>query len=102
MSGLFTRRVAANLIAMCVLALVCALLEGCNRTKYRRAADRESYCLIRSRESDPRWEVPVRTVEPQPASRMYIAAEQDCGLKPQDDPAAHQYMDYPDGFDQAS
>ncbi|WP_148073246.1 TolC family protein [Bythopirellula goksoeyrii] len=85
-------------MSMCVLVLSCALLDGCNRTKYRRAADRESYCLIESRETDPRWEVPIRTVEPQPASRMYFAAEQDCGLKPQDDPAAHQYMDYPDGF----
>lgn len=83
---------------MCVLVLACALLDGCNRTKYRRAADSESYCLIESREIDPRWEVPDRAVEPQPASRMYFAAEQDCGPKPQDDTAAHRYMDYPDGF----
>lgn len=30
---------------------------------------------------------------------MYVAAEQDCGPKPQDDPAAKRLMDCPDGFD---
>lgn len=98
MSGLWTHRLASQLLGLCVLALVCALLVGCNRTKYRRSADSESYCLINSRKIDPRWDVPNRPVEPRPASRMYFGAEQDYGPKPQDDVAAHRYMDYPDCF----
>ncbi|MEZ6134691.1 MAG: TolC family protein [Pirellulaceae bacterium] len=69
---------------------------GCSRTKYRRAADAESYCLINSRQSDPLWDVPNRPVEPRQISRMYVAAEQDCGPKPLDDAAAKRYMDHPD------
>ncbi len=84
---------------LCIVALACALLHGCNRTKYRRAADSESYCLINSRQTDPRWDVPKRPVEPQKVSRMYFAAEQDCGPKPQDDVAAMRYMDNPGCID---
>ena len=69
---------------------------GCARSTYRNAADREAYCLIESRQSDFRWDVPDRRVEPQHQSRMYVAAEQDCGPKPPDDQAAHCYMVQPD------
>ncbi|QDV22310.1 TolC family protein [Aureliella helgolandensis] len=80
------------------LALLSGFLtSGCSRTRYRHSADSESYCLIDSRQNDPLWNVPAQTVEPQPASRMYLGAEQDCGPKPQDDAAARQYMNAPDG-----
>ena len=98
MSKLRTHQVTSQLIKLCAIALICGLLHGCNRTKYRRAADSESYCLINSRQVDPRWEVPKRPVEPQKVSRMYFAAEQDCGPKPQDDIAAKRYMNYPGCF----
>lgn len=81
-------------------SLVClVLVAACARSDYRKAADRESYCLISSRAIDPRWEVPNRSVEPKAHSRMYIGAEKDCGPKPIDDAAAKRYMDHPDCFD---
>lgn len=75
---------------VCLVAFM--LLVGCARTDYRREADSQSYCLIQSRESDVRWELPDRVVEPKLHSRMYMAAEDDCGPKPEDDPAANCYM----------
>lgn len=84
------------------LATAClcvAVSIGCARSQFRRHADVESYGLIDSRQIDPLWDLPARTVEPQAISRMYVAAEQDCGPQPQDDVAARQYMDHPDGFD---
>ena len=74
--------------------LVCTI--GCARSTYRKAADAEAYCLIESRESDPRWALPNRPVEPSPISRMYLGNEQDCGPQPPDDFAAHRYMARPD------
>ena len=72
-----------------------ATWNGCARYEYRRAADREAYCLIESRQHDDRWRVPDRRVEPARHSRMYIGAEQDCGPKPYDDEGAKRYMDFP-------
>ncbi len=69
---------------------------GCSRSHYRRRADAESYRLIQSRQSDPRWALPRRPVEPDQNSRMYLANEKDCGPKPPDDVAAHRYMMQPD------
>ena len=82
------------------LAITAALLlciSGCSRSRYRQAADSEAYGLITSRQSDPRWMLPSRSVEPNRDSRMYLANEQDCGPKPPDDLAAHRYMLRPDG-----
>jgi outer membrane protein TolC len=81
-----------------VLASI-GLSLGCSRGNYRRAADAESYCLIDSRQTQPLWVLPERAVEPERISRMYTEAEQDCGPKPQDDPAAKQLMDNPDCID---
>ena len=78
-----------------VLAVMLACL-GCARSRYRQAADAESYGLIKSRQSDPRWVLPNRPVEPDRQSRMYLASEKDCGPKPPDDSAAHRYMAHPD------
>lgn len=72
---------------------------GCSRTRYRLAADEESYCLIESRQVDPRWDLPERKIEPSGISRMYVAAEKDCGPQPEDDHAAHRLMQYPDCID---
>lgn len=86
-----------NLDALATLAmLLTALTLGCARSQYRRAADAEAYCLIESRQSDPRWQVPNRPVEPNRHSRMYLATERDCGPKPPDDIAANRYMRKPD------
>ena len=80
-----------------LLAVSLTILSGCSRSRYRQAADSESYRLIKSRQSDPRWQLPVRRVEPNRASRMYLANERACGPKPPDDTAARRYMMHPDG-----
>ncbi len=85
---------AAGQLAFAATLVLCMI--GCARSKYRKAADREAYDLIASRQSDPRWHVPSRAVEPNRVSRMYLASENDCGPKPADDSAAHRYMSRPD------
>ncbi len=90
----FPHRVAYFVLGLLLLAGI-----GCARSTYRHQADREAYCLIETRQSNDLWNVPARTVEPQPHSRMYLASEQDCGPKPYDDEAAKRLMDCPDGFD---
>lgn len=72
---------------------------GCTRAKYRAAADREAYCLVESRQTDSRWELPDRSVEPNPISRMHVDANTDCPPKPMDDLAAKGYMDHPKCID---
>ncbi|QEG00996.1 Outer membrane efflux protein [Stieleria maiorica] len=83
------------LIGLLLLACFGSVI-GCARSGYRQAADSEAYCLVKSRQSDPRWSIPHRAVEPRRRSRMYVANEQDCGPKPPDDLAAHRYMTLPD------
>ncbi len=80
-----------------LLVLLQLSVAGCSRTRYRQAADAESYGLIQSRQVDPLWTLPDRAVEPSRNSRMYLANEKDCGPKPPDDAAAHCYMVKPDG-----
>ncbi len=84
--------------AWALLALGCGVV-GCTRSQYRSRADKEAYCLVESRQLDPLWDLPTRTVEPQPQSRMQVAAALECAPQPIDDPAAHRFMNCPDGFD---
>lgn len=84
----------------CVAGLiVVSFTSGCSRSKYRARADKEAYCLVESRQLDPLWDLPPQTVEPQPISRMRVAAALECAPQPIDDSAAHQLMLRPDGFD---
>ncbi len=85
----------SRLVLLLIAIVVVAPLLGCARSKYRQKADEEAYCLIGSRQSNDLWDLPAQRVEPQPHSRMYMAAEQDCGPKPPDDPAANGYMRRP-------
>ncbi len=89
-----------RLSLLCVaMVLSIVLVVGCTRAQYRIRADRESYCLVESRQLDPLWDLPARTVEPQPSSRMLVTANLECAPKPLDDAAAQKYMDCPDGYD---
>lgn len=88
-----------RVLYLIVLWLVWVSQPACSRSKYRKAADVESYGLIESRQTHPLWELPERSVEPDKSSRMYVAAELESSPKPQDDPAAKRYMDYPGGWD---
>ncbi|MCA9194601.1 MAG: TolC family protein [Planctomycetales bacterium] len=73
--------------------------QGCSRFSYSRAADRESYCLIDSRQVNPLWQLPSQPVEPAPQSRMRVPGSLDCAPQPDDDDAARRWMNCPDGFD---
>lgn len=76
-------------------AVVCGLLCGCTRDQYRCAADSDAYRLINSRQFDWRWDLPQRTVEPDPRSRLADVNDPDYGPLPPDDPAAVCYMRHP-------
>ena len=81
-------------LALCLLALVL----GCRtRSDYRRWADCEVAEIIQQRECDPLWDVPERSVLPDPRSRMADQNGPDCGALPPDDPAAHSFMHCADG-----
>ena len=81
------------LLVFCVVTFgVCI---GCNRDAYRKLADRDAYRLLKSRQFDSRWELPTRTVEPDPRSRLADVHDPDCGPLPPDDPAAKSYMRKP-------
>lgn len=69
--------------------------SGCTRDQYRCWADRDAYQLIRSRQFDPRWKLPGRTVEPDRRSRLADLNDPDYGPLPPDDPAAVCYMRHP-------
>ncbi len=91
------RHAAATLCLLFSATIVLTL--GCSRAQYRSRADQESYCLVESRQLDPLWDLPSRTVEPRLHSRMQIGANLDCPPKPIDDAAAKFFMDCPDGYD---
>jgi len=80
------------IFAMLVCGVTLSLLSGCSRQNYRLWADRDAYRLINSRQCDPQWNIPDRTVEPESQSRLSDAYDPDCGPLPPDDPAAACYM----------
>jgi outer membrane protein TolC len=84
-------------LAIFNLMMASLLLSGCSRQWYRKAADRDANCLIKSRQFDDRWDIPDRAVEPDPTSRLADPNDPDCGPLPPDDPAAHCYMNKPYG-----
>ena len=89
---IFPGRKSSQIVLFLVLS-GCVL--GCARSDYRIRADRDAYQLLKSRQTDWRWEIPGRTVEPVPESRMADFNSQDCPPRPPDDPAAAEYMRQP-------
>ena len=89
-----TQRNQAVLIAM-VVVVVLLCFNGCSRQNYRLLADRDAYRLIDSRQCNPQWDIPSRTVEANPQSRLADFNDPDCGPLPPDDPAAACYMRQP-------
>ena len=86
------------LTTTCVL-LASAVLGGCSRSWHRERADRDAYRLIASRQIDPLWRIPDRTVEPAPESRMADRHCPDCGPKPLDDEAADKFTRCPNAYE---
>ena len=83
----------------CRLALVLMVgVIGCDRSYYRRWADRDAYALIRSRVMHPAFSIGDRAVEPAPTSRLADPHDPDRPPRPPDDPAARVWMDHPGGI----
>ncbi len=90
-----TRRAVSFLCAL----IVCAMGNGCSRSWHRQRADRDAYRLVGSRQIDPLWRIPDRTVEPAPESRLADLNCADCGPKPLDDETADRFTRCPDACD---
>ncbi|MCA9264384.1 MAG: TolC family protein, partial [Planctomycetales bacterium] len=67
-------------------------LSGCHRSVYRLEADRDVYCLVDAKSTDPHWPLDGYSIDVDPASRMYDPHNPDCEPMPPDDPTSHQYM----------
>jgi len=78
-----------------VLALV--ILCGCSRQFYLRSADEETYSAVSERNSGP-WTLPKITIDPPPDSRLYDPYNPVRPPRPNDDPAAHEYMEEANGI----
>ncbi len=87
-------------LAIVMFAVVSSV--GCNRGWYRDWADRDAYCLLESRQTNPLWELPKRTVEADGRSRLADHSDPDFGPRPGDDAAASSYLNRPYGFDNQS
>ncbi len=74
-----------------VLSLAIAA-GGCSRAFYRTQADDEVACVVEERAQDPRWQIDDFTIQVDPRSRFYDAADPDFTPMPPDDPEAHAYM----------
>ncbi|MGE0375954.1 MAG: hypothetical protein AB7Q45_11120, partial [Planctomycetaceae bacterium] len=71
---------------------------GCSRMFWRKQADKDSYSAVSENLNDPRWAVPRIDVAPDPRSRFYDPYNPDCEPLPPDDPHAHVYMHWVDGW----
>lgn len=84
----------------CFLGLSCAASSmGCSRTFWRTQADTDTYEAITEHLTDRRWGVPRIDITPDPRSRFYDPYDPDCAPLPPDDPAAHTYMHWVNGWE---
>lgn len=84
-----------------VLGLCCCLLSlvsGCSRPFWREQASNDAYNATAENFTDPRWDVPRIDVTPDPRSRFFDPYDPDYEPLPPDDPAAHVYMHWVDGW----
>ncbi len=78
-------------------ALLILALGGCTRGFYRQRADADAYCLIGTKNGDPRWHLDDYSIATDPASRMYDPNSLDFPPMPPDDPTSHRLMHCVDG-----
>lgn len=72
-----------SLLCLAVVLLTPVLVTGCSRTKYRRAADRDTYRIVQEKSSFLGEHVPDDyTVKPDPRSRFYDPTNPDCPQLP--------------------
>ncbi|MCA9081322.1 MAG: TolC family protein [Planctomycetaceae bacterium] len=89
----------ARRVMLCWMTLVLLLPAGCSRQFWRFQADEDVYEAIGERLNDPRWAVPRVDIDPDPRSRFFDPHDPDCSPLPPDDPAAHTYMHWVDGWE---
>lgn len=84
----------------CVAGMAMSLNSvSCSRTFWRTQADEETYQAITEHLTDQRWAVPRIDITPDPRSRFYDPYDPDSAPLPPDDPAAHVYMHWVDGWE---
>ncbi|MCA8997956.1 MAG: TolC family protein [Planctomycetaceae bacterium] len=85
----------------CVFGLMAGSLlwTGCSRQFWRHQADKDTYQAISQHINDPRWAVPRFDVTPDERSRFFDPYNPDFAPLPPDDPAAHTYMHWVDGWE---
>ncbi len=84
----------------CLLGLsVVGSSVGCSRSFWRKQADVDTYEAITEHLTDQRWAVPRIDITPDPRSRFFDPYDPDCAPLPPDDPAAHTYMHWVDGWE---
>ncbi len=68
-------------------------LPSCNRTLYRRQADREANYLVREKSVGTPWQVPdTYTIQPDPRSRFFDPTDPDFPTLPPAGPHLYQYQ----------
>ncbi len=72
---------------------------GCSRSFWRQQADADTYQAITEHLTDQRWAVPRIDLTPDPRSRFYDPYDPDSAPLPPDDPAAHTYMHWVNGWE---
>ena len=78
------------------LLLLITLGLGCQRSKFRLAADRDAYMLEAQKSAMTRAPYANYSIEVDPASRMYDPFDPDHEPMPPDDPASHSLMHWID------
>lgn len=94
--------VSEQSISLARLTLLLALampVSGCSRQFWRQQADKDAYAAISEKLSDPRWAVPRVHIAPEYESRFFDPHHPDRAPLPPDDPAAHTFMHWVDGWE---
>lgn len=92
------RRGCALLTFVLLAPLAAISLPGCSRPFWRKQADLDVYNAEMERLADPRWMLPRLDVTPDPESRFFDPHDPDFSPLPPDDPQAHSYMHWVDGW----
>ncbi len=72
-----------SLALFCLVSSWLVLANGCTRTKYRRAADRDTYRIVQEKSARLRERVSADySVKPDPRSRFYDSTNPDCPQLP--------------------
>ena len=70
----FFRTIQSTIASLSTLVLGLSLIvlpTGCNRSFYRRTADRDAYCVVTEKGAGPNWSVGKFTINPDPQSRFH-------------------------------